>query len=72
MEPDTRVEELTRQRASAVEQLQVANKGLKACRRKSGAAAHKRSWYFEESIKKAEARIDQIDKELQQLGPDVG
>jgi hypothetical protein len=61
------ISDLERQRASTAESLVVATKALKKCRQKSGAAAYKRGWHYEEQIKKAEERLVDLDGRLAKL-----
>ncbi len=63
-EPD--LASLLEQRTSAVRSLEVATKAFKKCRQRGGAAAYKRSWYYEEQMQKWQATLEQLDLQIQE------
>jgi hypothetical protein len=62
-ELDARLAELELQEASTKRSLAMATDGFKKCRKRSGAAAYKRSWYFEEQMKRFEAQLKLLSEE---------
>lgn len=62
-EIDARLAELQQQEESTQRSLAMAIDGFKKCRKRSGAAAYKRSWYFEEQMKRFEAQLKPLSEE---------
>ena len=58
---------LNERRNKILSSIALAKDGLKKCKKRSGAAAHKRSWYFEDQIKKFQLQLDAVDTEILQL-----
>ena len=62
--------QLLRRRSAAEESLAASELGLKKCRQRGGAAAHKRGWYFEEQVRKWSSVIARLDTEIAQHAPE--
>jgi hypothetical protein len=62
-----RIAELEEEKASLERMLAIASDALKKLRQMRGAAAHERSWHYENRIAKTTARLGEIQVELSQL-----
>jgi hypothetical protein len=63
-----RIADIERKQASAAAALKASTAAYKECRKAGGAAAHKRSWYFEEKMIRYEAEIAELQREADALG----
>jgi hypothetical protein len=58
---------LSTKREELIASIELAKDGLRKCKRKSGAAAHKRSWYFENQLQHYERQLEAIDGRIKKL-----